>query len=293
MAPISSRMRPRYDAAVHAVSDLMYELPVDNETVAGALSELKGMFNRYTRKDQWDYAMVGEELGNPPAKQAHLIASDLQTLRRAISSDDDEAVEASKRRLERNGIFQYLENYQTIGQRADGADGAGWIYVLSRREQPNILKIGRTKRSVSVRVKEINRATGILFPFGARYVYRVNDSVEAERLIHQALDEYRVRQDREFFDVQPSDADSIIRDCLHMHQLRYRTKGTLLWFDTGKFYGFIATAQFGDVFVHGSEVHREKISEMSPGVPVDFVLHRNLRGHYATQVTVSRCTTHS
>ena len=293
MAPISSRMRQRYDVAVHTVSGLMYEFPVETETAAAALSELKGMFNRYVRKDQWDYAMVGEELGNPPAKQARLIANDLQSLRRAVVSYDEEAAESSKRRLERNGILQYLDNYQTIAQRPVGADGEGWIYVLSRRDQPNILKIGRTDRSVSRRVKEINAATGILFPFGARYVYRVNDSVEAERLIHQALDEYRVRQDREFFDVQPSDADSIIRDCLHMHQLRYRTKGTLLWFDTGKFYGFIATAQFGDVFVHGSEVHREKISEMSPGVPVDFVLHRNLRGHYATQVTVSRCTTHS
>ena len=273
---------------MHEVSDLMHGLPVDNETVAGALSELKGMFNRYARKDQWDYAMVGEELGNPPAKQARLIASDLQTLRRAISSDDEEAVEASKRRLERNGIFQYLENYHTIGQRADGADGAGWIYVLSRREQPNILKIGRTNRSVSVRVKEINQATGILFPFGARYVYRVNDAAEAERLVHQALEEYRVRQDREFFDIQPDNADSIIRECLRAHRLRYRAKGTLLWFDTDRFYGFITTTRYGDVFVHGSEVSREQVSDMSSGVPVEFDLHRNRRGPYAAQVTLCR-----
>ena len=289
MAPISSRMRRRYDAGVHTVSDLMYGLPVDVETVPEALSDLKGMFNRYVRQDQWDYAMVGEELGNPPVKQARLIADELLVLRRALMRGDGEIAEASKVVLERNGIIQYLENYQALGRRQGGCHGEGWIYVLSRREEPNILKVGRTNRSVSIRVKEINSAPGVLFPFGARFVYRVNDAVEAERLVHQALNAYRVRRDREFFDITPHDADSIIQSCIREHGLRQRTKGTVLWFDASQFYGFVTTDGQGDVFIHGSEVRREQRSMMRPGMAVEFLMNKNRRGSFATSVTVVGC----
>ena len=286
MAPISSTMRRRYDAAVHTVSDLMYGLPVDVANVPEALSELKGMFNRYVRQDQWDYAMVGEELGNPPVKQARMIADELLTLRRALMRGCAETAETSKIVLERNGIIQYLENYQALDRSQGGCYGEGWIYVLSRREEPNILKVGRTKRSVSIRVKEINSASGVLFPFGARFVYRVRDAVEAERVVHQALNAYRVRSDREFFDIEPYDADSIIQSCIREHGLRHRTKGTVLWFDASKFYGFIDTDGQHDVFVHGSEVRREQRSMMRPNVAVEFLINRNRRGSFATSVTV-------
>lgn len=285
-APISSRMRERYDTAVHTVSNFMHGFPVETETVPAAISELKGMFNRCVRKDQWDYATVREELGNPPVSQAKRIASNLQELRRALIAPNAEAADTSKHQLERNGLFLYLDNYQTYSQRTCGVHAEGWIYVLSRREQPNILKVGMTERSVSERVKEINAATGIVFPFGARYVYRVSDAAKTERLVHQALDEYRIRSDREFFDVQPGKADSIIRECIKLHQLRYHTKGTLLWFDSRKHYGFISTAQYDDVFVHGSEVCKGDINDMLPGKLVEFILNKNKRGYFATKVVV-------
>ncbi len=292
-APISLRMRERYDTAVHTVSDLMHGFPVETETASAAISELKGMFNRCVRKDQWDYATVNEELGNPPVWQAKRIASNLQELRRALIAPNAEAADTSKRQLKRNRLLLYLDNYQTYSQRTHGADAEGWIYVLSRREQPNILKVGMTERSVSQRVKEINAATGIVFPFGTRYVYRVSDAANTEKLVHQALDEYRIRSDREFFDIQHSKADSIIRECIKLHQLRYHTKGTLLWFNSKKCYGFITTAQYGDVFVHGSEVCRGDTNDMLPGELVEFILNKNKQGYFATKVVVGPQDSHS
>ena len=281
-------MRRRYDVAVLTVCDLLNGNPVDGRIVAEALSELKGMFNRCLRKDQWDYAMVGEELGNPPAKYARRIADELLRLRRSLEASDEEAAKDSMRRLEGNNILLYLDNYQNQEQCSDRLDGAGWIYVLSRREEPNILKIGRTQRSVSQRVKEINSATGVLLPFGALYAFRGNHAAEAERVVHQALGRYRIRDDREFFEIAPHDAEHIIKECLRRHQLRYRTQGTVVWFDRTKRYGFIANTERDDVYVHVSEVRKGDEEMMTPSVAVEFDLNRNRKGPYATQVTIAR-----
>ena len=287
MAPISTRMRQRYDAAVSDVSRLLNGDEVDNQTVAESISELKGMFNRFIRKDQWDYAMVGEELGNPPARQARLIANDLLKLRRALIANDIELVEQAKQGLHEHSILKYLENYESSKQASNRNRDGGWIYVLSTREQPNILKIGRTYRPVSQRAKEINRATGVLMPFGARYVIEVSDPVEAERKVHQALSEYRLRQDREFFEIEPHKAEQIIRECIRSNRLNYRSSGTVLWFDHHKFYGFISVEHDSDVFVHGSGIRRETAERLAPGTPVTFILNRSSKGLYATQVAIS------
>ncbi|WP_413789078.1 GIY-YIG nuclease family protein [Bacillus kandeliae] len=45
--------------------------------------------------------------------------------------------------------------------------------MLSRREEPNVLKIGMTNRSIEKRIKEINSATGVLFPFSVKRVFKV------------------------------------------------------------------------------------------------------------------------
>jgi hypothetical protein len=52
---------------------------------------------------------------------------------------------------------------------------AGWIYILSTREIPDLLKIGMTTRTVLERVREINNATGVAIPFGVRRCWRVTD----------------------------------------------------------------------------------------------------------------------
>ena len=285
MAPISSRMRPRYDMAVQFTLDLMCGNPTDTEITLNAISELKGMFNRYLRKDQWDYAMVGEELGNPHYQHARAIASDLVILRTSLKESDENAASAAKRRLEHNDIYKYLENYQNDAANQSNDGTAGWIYILSTKEQPNILKIGRTERSVSLRVKEINSATGVLIPYGARHVFRVSNAPYAERLIHSALDRHRIRNDREFFQLNIQEAERVIKECLEIYRLRYRSEGAIKWFDTNKYYGFIS-AQYNDVFVHGSEVQNDELQVLVPGTKVGFDLHRNQKGPYATHVTI-------
>ena len=288
MAPISSRMRQRYDHAVQTTFDLLCSNPADPEVVVDALSELKGMFNRCVRKDQWDYAMVQEELGAPTEGDARRIVSDLTHLRRALMAQNQEAIEDAQHRIEDSNILLYLEHYQNGNAGQDDADDAGWIYVLSTREAPSIIKIGMTSRSVSLRVKEINRATGVVYPFGARWVFRVNDAKEAEEVVHQTLIGYRIRPDREFFEIQPSEAIRLIKQCLDRLQLRNRTRGVIVWFDHAKHYGFVSTGRQEDVFVHGSEFDRDDLELLKPGADVEFELNRSRKGFYATRVSVVR-----
>lgn len=213
-APISSRMRRRYDSAVRQTLDAIRGADVDRACALEALSEVKGMFNRCVRQDQWDYATVREELGTPNERTASRIVKRLVDFRTAIRDNDSTGIEDARIQLVRSDIVRFLLSYQGNAPVSAGTD-PGWLYVLSRKEQPDVLKIGITRRSVSIRVKEINSATGVLFPYAARHARRVSDVMRAERAVHSALAAYRIRNDREFFQLDYNAAIRVIDACMH------------------------------------------------------------------------------
>jgi hypothetical protein len=100
---------------------------------------------------------------------------------------------------------------------------AGWIYILSTREMPDLLKIGMTTRTVLERVREINNATGVAIPFGVRRCWRVTDPRQSEKLLHQILDGDRLRADREFFRADFLDVERRIQEALNQAGLELRT----------------------------------------------------------------------
>lgn len=110
--------------------------------------------------------------------------------------------------------------------------GAGWVYILSTREHPDLLKIGMTTRTVEQRVSEINGATGVAIPFGVRRCWRVSDPQKAERLIHTTLAEHRLRNDREFFRVRYADAAKILDNEIRLSGLEIRTLNALAALDS-------------------------------------------------------------
>lgn len=112
-------------------------------------------------------------------------------------------------------------------QIAEG-EGAGWVYLLSTRELPDLLKIGMTMRTVEERLREVNGATGIAFPFCVRRCYQVRDPTAAERLIHQSLAAHRVRADREFSCASYRDAARIIDATLRETDLELRMLDNLV-----------------------------------------------------------------
>ena len=64
------------------------EKSTDSDSLAEAISEVKGLFNRSKRMDQWDWFVVWEQLGLPEHKRLHRIVRDLVVLRKAVVNND-------------------------------------------------------------------------------------------------------------------------------------------------------------------------------------------------------------
>jgi len=82
------------------------------------------------------------------------------------------------------------------------------VYILTNEGMPEVVKIGITD-NLERRVKELDN-TSTPLPFECFYAVEVENAQSIERKIHQGLDEYRVRQNREFFYCSPEIAKSLL-----------------------------------------------------------------------------------
>jgi len=78
-------------------------------------------------------------------------------------------------------------------------DRTGFVYILENEGMPHLFKIGKTANSPYTRAHELSRETGVPSPFKVCRAYFVIDRHEAEKLIHKELEEYRFKNNREFF----------------------------------------------------------------------------------------------
>jgi hypothetical protein len=73
------------------------------------------------------------------------------------------------------------------------------VYVLSNALQPGIYKIGYTNKHPEERAKQISNATGVALPYDVEFAFHCYNGLTLEGEIHQKLGEYRVNNQREFF----------------------------------------------------------------------------------------------
>lgn len=76
----------------------------------------------------------------------------------------------------------------------------GFIYVLSNKSMPGLVKIGKTTRSPINRAKELY-TSGVLMPFHVEYAVYSPDVDTLEADIHDDLADQRESHSREFFRV--------------------------------------------------------------------------------------------
>lgn len=76
---------------------------------------------------------------------------------------------------------------------------AGYIYIMRQAShEENIFKVGRTKRDIDERRKELSNTSSI-DKFLTINSYYTKDCIEAEKRIHKQLDKFRLTSRREFF----------------------------------------------------------------------------------------------
>jgi hypothetical protein len=226
-APLKASHRDKTDAAIRVVLSILEHLPDSpTEEHLEAISHVKGQFTRTIKQDQWDWSTVWHLLGRPSRRFANGISQNLGALRTALKSYDRTAATGAISTLATLNIVKYLQLF--LDRTSDEvsmtttSSGAGYIYILSTRSLPTILKIGMTHGPVRDRAKEINSATGVIIPFGVRASWQVDDAKEAEREIHMLLDQHRVRGDREFFEIEFSEASRLINGYLRQRRLKRR-----------------------------------------------------------------------
>lgn len=91
----------------------------------------------------------------------------------------------------------------------------GYVYILTNPSfKEDWVKIGKSSRPVNVRSKELDN-TAVPLPFEIFATIRTVKYNEVEKLIHKTIDrltDLRIRQNREFFNIQPQIALDILRD---------------------------------------------------------------------------------
>lgn len=213
MAPLKSNTALKNRTSIEQVLNYVNDTSeVSDADIVSSISWVKGIFNRIIKQDQWDWFTVNMYFDYPSYRDLRSIISTLSSLRSAVISDDVILKQHCLSELGNANFITYCENY--LNYNASIKTPEEYLYILSRREEPDILKIGMTTRNVQKRVHEINSATGVLYPYSARKVYKVKDCHRVERDVHQLLHDYRIREDREFFKISFKIACEIIEEYL-------------------------------------------------------------------------------
>ncbi len=92
--------------------------------------------------------------------------------------------------------------------------GEGYLYILSNKSIPGILKIGYTDRTPQERVKEINSATGVITNWYVANSFACRSPKVIESLVHTQLKDCRITNNKEGFAVNLHEAERIISNII-------------------------------------------------------------------------------
>jgi len=90
----------------------------------------------------------------------------------------------------------------------------GFVYVASNPAFPTYLKVGFTEKNAEERIRELDAATGLPKPFVLEAYYYSSEPRADEQRIHAELEDYRVSEKREFFELDLESAISKIGEIL-------------------------------------------------------------------------------
>ena len=106
----------------------------------------------------------------------------------------------------------YFTNRKKLSYTNRDGDHDSWVYVLSNPVQPGIFKIGYTNNTPEERARQLSNATGVALPYEVEFAYSCWNGNDLEKDVHERLDEYRLSNQREFFQVDLEEAKEIIEE---------------------------------------------------------------------------------
>ena len=93
----------------------------------------------------------------------------------------------------------------------------GYVYILTNPSfREDWVKIGKSARPVDIRSKELDN-TAVPLPFEIHATIKTVKYNEVEKLVHKIIDnltDFRIRQNREFFNVAPQKALEIFKEIM-------------------------------------------------------------------------------
>jgi hypothetical protein len=95
-----------------------------------------------------------------------------------------------------------------------------YVYVLTNNSYGENLKIGKTKKSVKERAKELSKETGVLTPFIPVMKIKTNDCTSLEQKIHSHLAPYRTNPKKEFFKISEEELYTKLTEELNLQVIR-------------------------------------------------------------------------
>ena len=107
-------------------------------------------------------------------------------------------------------VTYYTARRKNLYENREG-EGDSWLYVLSNKTMPNLVKIGFTDKTPDKRAEQVSRGTGVPVKFSVEYAFRCFNAHALEYEVHKYLAPYRVNNDREFFQLTVDEAKEAIQ----------------------------------------------------------------------------------
>lgn len=127
----------------------------------------------------------------------------------------------------------------------------GYVYILTNPSfREDWVKIGKSSRPVDVRSKELDN-TAVPLPFEIFATMKTVKYNEAEKLVHRYIERFtdlRIRNNREFFNVQPEEALEIFKEVAML----------------------LDDAEICEVYKDGLKAEQTKVSKSKKPQPVDY-----------------------
>jgi len=143
--------------------------------------------------------------------------SDLPTLDQLLEfNPQDMSYEQLRAYIQRSRALSKKDFAQILRDESNGLpEHQGFIYILSNPAMPGLSKIGSTEGPVRKRVMQLNSPTGVPDSFKIEAQFPVyTDPRAIEKAIHQRLDIFRLKNNREFFRLMPEYAIHVIQSML-------------------------------------------------------------------------------